>query len=193
VEFQLRRVFVRKGKKPSGDVMKKSAMAVALFLVLGSTTFLWSEPDGRTINIHFEDRSKDGPTMQMSLPLSSLVASIVPQLNQALVSIQEESGDVDFQAIWRQIENEGPTDWVAFNGDEAGVWIATTRTHLLVRVHEKTRGEQINVSIPLVLGDALFQGAEVDFESLVEVLESTVGQDLVSITSSTVKARVWVE
>lgn len=131
--------------------------------------------------------------MQMSLPLSSLVASIVPQLNQALVSIQEESGDVDFQAIWRQIENEGPTDWVAFNGDEAGVWIATTRTHLLVRVHEKTRGEQINVSIPLVLGDALFQGAEVDFESLVEVLESTVGQDLVSITSSTVKARVWVE
>ena len=52
---------------------------------------------------------------------------------------------------------------------------------------------EIELSIPLVVVDALLGQQEIDVDTLIATLESMQGQELVTVVGTDVNVRVWIE
>ena len=173
--------------------MRKLMKAASVMMILALSLVAVAK-DGKMLNIQFEDKSGDGMTMEMSLPLA-LLESVQPNIEQALQAAREEGHlEMDFAAIWKAVKDAGPTEFVEFNSKDADVKVSTTETHLIVDVREKKDGNDILITIPLALGDALFTDIDnINYDGIVEALLAMEGQDLVKIDGTNMKGRVWIE
>ena len=170
--------------------MKQVSKIMITVAILAMTASALAQNNNKTINIDFKD-SSENTSMQMSFPLS-VIESFVPQIQQALGEIQHDGTQIDFRQIWQSVKDAGPMDFVEVSSVDADVKVSTTETHLLVVVDEKQEGHHINVTVPMALGNALFDGEVIDAQAIMDALASING-DLVTITSETVNGRVWVE
>ena len=172
--------------------MKRIRNTVAVMMVLGMSMAAWAQDNQvRTINIDFRDENQN-TTVNMSLPLS-VIESFRPNIEQALDSIRDGEHNIDFQAIWQSVKDSGPMDFVEVKSEDADVKVSTTDTQLIVRIQEKGEGQNIDVTVPLAVCDALFDHDQLDLDAVIAALEAMAGQDLVRITGNQINGRVWIE
>ncbi len=173
--------------------MRRMMKAASLITMMSMAMMVFAK-DGKMINIHFEDNNGEGMKIDVSLPLS-LIETIQPNIEQALLTAREEGRmEMDFAAIWQAVKDAGPTEFVEINSQDADVKVSTTQTHLVIDIHEKKDGNDIHVTVPLALGDALFTDIDnIDYQGIVESLLAMEGQDLVRITGKNMNGRVWID
>lgn len=163
-------------------------MVLALFCAMG---FAQDKAKGKMIHVDFKNL-EDGSSIQATLPLS-LVSAAKPHIERALTQVQERK-NMDFRNIWESVKDSGPTQLVEINSDEVKMKVFTTETHLKVKMDHQKDGE-FDVTLPLALGDALFNedNKNLDYDTIVNALLAMEGQDLVVVDSDVVEGRVWIE
>ena len=169
--------------------MKKLITAMTLILAIGG----WATAQTPMIRLSVQESSLgDEPTaIELTLPLTMLQA-MKPTIQEALQNIDMETeGHLDIYAIWQEIKNVGPNEYVTIEDGNETVRVFTTETHLMVNVNQSD-GE-IELSVPLAVVDAILGQEEMDVEALIATLESMQGQDLVTVVGTDVNVRVWIE
>ena len=143
------------------------------------------------VRLHMKEHSGEGaPTeIDLRLPLTMLGA-FAPQLEQGLGQVNLDDQNIDLRSMWQSLRDAGPSQIVSIDGPDGTVEVATTATHLEVRVDQN---EKINVSISLELVNAFLSGESLDVEAITIALESMQGQDLINITGDKMELRAWVE
>ena len=169
--------------------MKK--FATLFVLVVMGLSAIAQEKKAKTINIDFKSTIDEGMTLNVTLPLQFL-ESFQPQIQQILTQIQAEHG-MDFKQIWTSVKDSGPAEFISIKSEEADIQVSTTSSHMIVKVNEKTEGHDIEVHLPMALGDALFTlDGDIDYEGILQALE-TVDGDLVTISGADMNGRIWIE
>lgn len=165
-----------------------------LALLMALTAWAGDGPGaGKSIHVDFQSTEGDGMTLKLTLPMS-FIETLRPKIEEALTSIRFQEHEIDFVEIWNAVKDSGPTEFVEINSQDGGIKVSTTQTHLVVRIDEKKEGHQIDVTLPLALGDALFSNLDsIDYDGIIEALLSMEGEDLVKITSEEINGRVWIE
>ena len=174
--------------------MKYFSKAI-LILVVGFafSAFAQKSSSGKNINVDFKNSEVEGMTVKMTLPLS-FVESLKPKIEEILHEIKVGHHEIDFVGIWKAVKDSGPTEFVEINNEDAHVKVSTTGTHLVVRIDEHTEGHKIDVTLPLALGDAIFENLEnINYEGIIDALLDMEGQDLVNIQSETINGRIWID
>ncbi len=168
--------------------MKKKILA-AFTLLLTASFALAADP---FIKFELKDFSSgETPTeVKISLPFGMLEA-LKPTIDNALNEVELHDNEIDLRAIWQEVKNAGPNEYVSIKDGDKSVQVATTETHIVIKVDED--GEDINVTIPLALADALLGQEHPDFDKVIDTLLEFRGQDLLTITGSKIEARAWIE
>jgi len=173
--------------------MKKTVFASLLLCIFGIQGLLAQEKKSKSIHVDFVSTVDEGMTINMTLPLS-FVESLQPKIEELLQEVRVHNHEINFAEIWKAAREAGPTDFVQVNSEDADLRVSTTETHLLIKVLEKREGHDIEVTVPLALGDALFADLEnLDYEKIQAALLLMDGQDLVRITSNEINGRIWIE
>jgi hypothetical protein len=173
--------------------MKKTVFATLLLTLFSIQGLLAQDKQSKSIHVDFVSTVDEGMTINMTLPLSFL-ESFQPKIEEFLHEVQYNDHQINFAAIWQAAREAGPTDFVEVNSDDADVRVSTTETHLIIKVLEKREGHDIEVTVPLALGDALFANLEnLDYDRIAAALLTMDGQDLVRITSEEINGRIWIE
>lgn len=146
---------------------------------------------GHTINVDIETYDNDEGRIRLTLPLS-LLSLAKGQLQNALDELAAQE-NLDFPKLWAAIKEAGPNEFVELNNEEAEIKVSTTKEKIKVLVVDKKEGSEINVELPMVLGDALFTSREIDYTLMMDALLSLKGRDLVLIDASHMQGRVWIE
>ena len=168
--------------------MKK--LATALMTLLFAIPFV-AAGDGQFIKFELTETSKsETPTeVKLSLPFSMLEA-LRPQFEKALSEIEFDGHEIDLKAIWQEVKNTGPNDYVEVRDEQGTVLVSTTATHIVIKIDHD---EKMNISVPLALGDAFLGGQQINFDEVLDTLMALKGQDLLTISGDTVNARAWIE
>ncbi len=149
--------------------------------------------EGKSIHVDLKSTEGDGMELKMTLPIS-FIETLRPKIEEALSSVRYQDHEIDFVEIWNSVKDSGPTEFVEIKSHDGDIKVSTTHTHLVIRVDEKNEGHQIDVTLPLALGDALFSNLDtIDYDGIIDALLSMEGQDLVKITSEKINGRVWIE
>ena len=173
--------------------MRKTVIVTLFFTLSSVLAVLAQDETSKSIHVDFVSTVDEGMTVKMTLPLSFL-ESIQPKIEEVLQEIRYNNHEINFAEIWQAARDSGPTDFVEVNSEDADLSVSTTETHLLIRVREKQEGQDIEVTLPLALGDAFFADLEnLDYEKIVAALLTMTGQDLVKVTSEQINGRVWIE
>ena len=163
----------------------KKLMSIATLSLICTLSALAADP---VIHVQVTE-PESGQNMDLRLPLTML-ESLKPTIEQALTDLDIEGQEIDIRAIWQEIKDAGPNTYLDLSG-EHNVNVSTTETHLVVKV---TGDDQVDVSLPLAVCDALLGPGGVDFELIMETLASMQGEELISVNGSNgEKVRITIE
>ena len=149
--------------------------------------------------LHVEMRvTEEGQAEPIEINLNipfGLLRSMAPNVQEHIGEINlGEHESVDLQAIWQEIRNAGPNNYVDIKSEDADVVVSTTESHVNIDVTSAEEGN-IKIRVPLALGDLLFANAnleEIDIEELIDSLSEMEG-DLVTIEGDRVNGRVYID
>lgn len=157
-----------------------------------------------TLRVEVNDVNNPDYNVKMSMPLS-IIRSLGPAFNDAVSDVQMhedfQGRDIDFRAIWAEVRAAGPHHYVEIHQEDATVNVHTDETHLYITASGVDSGgdgelnlTNAEIKVPLMLGDVLFGDSEtIDFQALIDALETMQGEDLVTVTSDDKNIRVWVQ
>ncbi len=164
-----------------------------LFIVAAATTLLFAQAKtNHVIRVEIFGGGEDGSHVNMTLPINAL-AAFEPTVRQAFEQVAIEGHGINLAEIWKAVKDSGPMDYVEIEESDSTIRVSTTGTHVVVRA-EGALQDNINVSIPFELCDAVFrQSEDFDFDHLMTVLNGLAGQDLVHIDTENEQIRIWIE
>ena len=165
--------------------MKKSILVTVI-----AGLFFASAAQAAQPMIHVSVEGAQEQNIKVQVPISMLEA-FRPAITDALGQASHGNQEIDFRELWQQIKAAGPNEFVNIQNGDGNISVSTTETHLVVNGDQGA--EQFHVTVPLTLGDALFEGEQVDFDALMATLEQMQGQDLINVNSSDAQIRVWVQ
>lgn len=171
----------------------KRIMTSLVFCLLATMAFAQTKnkAEGKLIHVDFVSTMGEGMTMQAAVPLA-LVDTAREKIEEVLGELQKNQ-KIDFPKIWAAIRDVGPTEFLSMDTNESKIKISTSTTHLIIYVDVKSDDHQINVTLPLALGDVLFANKTLDVDKIIDALLKLEGQDLVTIKSDEINGRVWIE
>jgi len=165
---------------------------IVMIAVLVFTAFAALAQNKTEPMLSIEFRGEDGQEMNMTVPVNML-EQFAPQIQQALRDLTIDDKEINLFEIWESIRDAGPNEFLEVNSDDADIKVSTTETHLRVDVNEKNEGKNLEVMVPLALGDALFANATFDYQTALDALLSVEG-DLVRVRSAddSIFVRVYI-
>ncbi len=171
----------------------KGMMASFVFCLLATMAFAQthSKAEGKLLHIDFVSTAGEGMTMQAAVPLAMVETARV-KIEEVLAELQKDH-QIDFPKIWGAIRDTGPTEFLNMDTNETKIKVSTSTTHLIIYVDLKSEDHQINVTLPLALGDVLFANKTLDVDKIIAALLKLEGQDLVTVKSDEINGRVWIE
>ncbi|GAB4375241.1 MAG: hypothetical protein Kow0062_14050 [Acidobacteriota bacterium] len=177
-----------------------SLAAAPVLAAAGSTA------TGKWLHVRVEDRSGDGESVRVNLPLD-LIATILPEIDVAphirdgrVVIAPEQGVELgDLRAIWQQVRQAADGEYVRVDGTDEQVRVRKAGRFLEVDVHEggaeQAATEKVAVRMPLEVLDALFSApeGEVDLAAAIEALAASDLGELVRVEDGESTVRVWID
>jgi hypothetical protein len=155
----------------------------------------------RYLHVKVED-SKDGESVNVNLPLS-VAQKMLPALNKGnlhggTVTIDNaDMNGIDVKALLDAIRTAPDNEFVTIKQKDQDVRVAKANGNLIVHVRSTgTEKENVDVTIPLKVVDALFSNAKDNELNIVAALQqlSDAGDALlITVQDATQHVRVWVD
>lgn len=161
--------------------------------------------DNRWLHIRVQDSSPEGELVRINMPLS-LAEKVLPAINSkelqgGKVKVKEAKfQEVDLRAILDALRTAPENEFVTVQSPSKNVRVAKSGGNLLVKVREtkgkeKPETENVEVSVPFPVVDALLSGGkdELDLLAAVRALGTVGDMTLVTVDDSKSKVRIWVD
>ena len=161
--------------------------------------------DTRWLHVRVEESGPEGELVRINMPLS-LAEKVLPairskKLQGGKVKVkQAKFEEVDIRAILEALRTAPENEFITVQSSHENVRVAKSGGNLLVKVHdtkgkEKGKAENVEVSIPFPVVDALLSGDkdELDLLAAVRALGTVGNMTLVTVDDNKSKVRVWVD
>lgn len=184
---------------------RHTRVAPVLCLLAAGNVFLAAPvvaaPAERYLHVHVEDPAEGG-SVNVNVPVSMaekiLPAINNPNLHDGKVSIHNaEMNRVDVRAVLDAVRTAPDNQFVTVNNKDSDVRVAKSNGNIMVHVTDKkNKNQQVDVTVPLKVADALFATAkndELDVAAALQALSNAGDVLLVTVQDSGQKVRVWVD
>ncbi len=160
--------------------------------------------DKRDMWLHVRLDSPDakGERVRVNIPVE-LAEKVLPTINHdklhgGKISINCLHGeDVDLRALMDAVRTAKDGEYVTVQSDDSDVRVAKQGGHLIIHVLDKGKAkkEQVEVSVPMKVVDALFSAGkdDLDLVAALHVLSGMGDTELVSVKDEENTVRIWVD
>ena len=161
--------------------------------------------DNRWLHVRVQESGPEGELVRINMPLS-LAEKVLPAINHkdlrgGKVKVKEAKfEEIDLRAILDALRTAPENEFITVQSPRQNVRVAKSGGNLLVKVREtkgKEKGEteNVEVSIPFPVVDALLSGGkdELDLLAAVRALGTVGDMTLVSVDNNKSKVRIWVD
>ena len=172
-------------------------LASVLILAAGSAmaSDLW---------LHVRVEEKDGATVKVNLPVTMLEKAVgmIPEehFQDGRIEIDDwHTSTQEIRELWTELKNSPDMTFVTVQEDDEFVRVWKESGYLKVNVREGGEegigGENVDVSLPLAVVDALLSGddSELNITAAIEALVEEGEGQLVTVSGDDEKVRVWVD
>ncbi len=181
---------------------KRLLVAVVSVLVLAG---LASAADNRWLHVRVQESGPEGELVRINMPLS-LAEKVLPAINNnelksGKVKVKDAKfQEVDIRAILDALRTAPEHEFITVQSAKQNVRVAKAGGNLLVKVrdsHGKEKGEveDVEVSVPFPVVDALLSGGkdELDLLAAIRALGTVGDITLVTVNDKSSKVRIWVD
>ena len=164
-----------------------------------------AQPPERWLHVRVEEFGNGGELVRVNLPLS-VAEKVLPAVkvkkpqNGKIKLNHIRIEDVDLRAVLEAVRDGADGEYVTVESKRKNetVRVAKKAGYLVVEVREQKEGvesERVDVTMPMVLVDALLSGAndEIDLLAAIRVLRTLGDTELVRVKDKRNTVRVWVD
>ncbi len=158
-------------------------------------------PPDKYLHVNVND-STNGESVNINVPLS-MAEKVLPTINNhdlhdGKVSIHHaEMNGVDVRALLDAVKTAPDNEFVTVKDKNSDVRVAKANGNIIIHViDKKNKEQQVDVTVPLKIVDALFatsKNDELDIAAALRALSDAGDVVLVSVEDSSQKVRVWVD
>ncbi|MFY9752857.1 MAG: hypothetical protein WBS18_04750 [Candidatus Acidiferrales bacterium] len=155
----------------------------------------------RYLHVKVEQGAK-GESVNINVPLS-MAEKILPaihqgNLNGGRVTIgQSDINGIDIRTVLDAIRTAPDNEFVTVQQKDQNVRVLKSNGNIVVKVHDPNKGgEQVDVTVPLKVVDALFSTAkdnELDVAAAIHALDDAGESLLVTVEDASQHVRIWVD
>jgi hypothetical protein len=170
-------------------------------LALSVATIAFAAPKDHYLHIKVDGAEK-GESVNVNVPLS-MAEKILPTINrgnlhEGRVTISNaDMNGVDLRAMLDAIRTASDNEFVTVKQHGQDVRVAKSNGNLVVHVREAGEdGHNVDITVPMKAGDALFSTAkkdELDLAAALRALADAGDTLLVSVQNATQHVRIWVD
>ena len=176
---------------------KKVLLVVGVLL---ATTFAIAAAPARYLHVKVNN-SATHELVRINVPLT-LAEQVIPAINQGKlragkVQIGHLNADnVNIKAILNALKTAPEGEFVTVEEPGNNVRVAKERGQLVVHVIDKNSKQNVNVTIPWNVAQALISDTSEDqlnVEAAIKALENVADTTLVSVTGDAENVRIWID
>lgn len=172
---------------------------VVLSVVLVALIFGVQAQGQKWLHVRVESASPDGERVKLNIPFA-LIEVVLPKIEAEELSggkvkfAGEELSIADLREIWAEVKQSGNSELVTVTSKDTNVRVSMEGDSLIIRTTDNSK-ENVSVTVPTVVMDALLQGngEELDVLAAVKALSEHNLKDLVSVEADDQKVRVWID
>ena len=153
------------------------------------------------IHVSVDGHGPDAETVRVNVPLR-LVTSVLPMVedealrNGRLHLDHHDMDGIDLPGLLRELRNAPEAEFVTVRNADESVRVAKEGDRFVIRVEEHgERPENVRVTVPLQVLDALLEGSDGEELDLIAALKA-LGEfdgDLVTVEGSDQTVRIWID
>jgi hypothetical protein len=177
------------------------ALALACFVFVAAQPSP-AAPADRYLHVQVADASKSGENVNVNLPLS-VAEKVLPTINrgplhQGRVTVPNNAlQGIDIRTIIDAVRTGPDSKIVTVNNKDENIAVEKSNNNIIVHVKDtKAHGDNVDVSVPISVVDALFsntQKDEVDVAAALQALDNAGDTFLVTVVNAGEHVRVWVD
>jgi len=176
---------------------KKAILVVAL---LSATSFAIAAAPARYLHVRV-DNPATHELVRINVPLT-LAEQVIPAINQGKlragkVQVGHLTADnVNIRAILNALKTAPEGEFVTVEEPGNNVRVAKEHGQLVVHVIDKNSKQNVNVTIPWEVAQALISDTREDqlnVEAAIKALENVADTTLVSVTGDAENVRIWID
>lgn len=178
-------------------IAKQSLSCLVLLL---ATAAAWGSSSERYLHVRVTNPGTH-ELVRVNLPLS-LAEKVIPAINHGQLQNGKiqcghfTADSVNVRQILDALKTAPEGEFVTVQNNESNVRVAKERGELIVRVKDKGDKENVNVTIPWTVAEALTantQNDELDLAAGIKALERIGDTTLVTVTDNEESVRVWID
>jgi ribonuclease HI len=180
--------------------MKSLKKAILLGAVLLATSFAIGAAPARYLHVRVTNPATH-ELVRINLPLT-LAEQVIPAIQQGKlragkVEVGHLTADnVNIKAILNALKTAPEGEFVTVEEPGNNVRVAKERGQLVVHVIDKNSKQNVNVTIPWEVAQALITDTSEDqlnVEAAIKALENVADTTLVSVTGDAENVRIWID
>jgi hypothetical protein len=176
--------------------------AVALLGLLVAAPLSQAAPADRYLHVQVNDTGKDGDNVNVNVPIS-LAEKVLPTIDkgpmhQGRVEVPHDALEgIDIRTIIDAVRTSPDSQIASVKQKDENIEVSKIGGNIVVHVKEaKAKGDNINVTVPIAVVDALFSGTrtdELDIAAALKALDNAGDTFLVTVENASEHIRVWVD
>jgi hypothetical protein len=176
--------------------------AVAALGILAAAPLSPAAPADRYLHVQVSDSSKNGEDVNVNVPLA-LAEKVLPTIDkgpmhQGRVQVPNDAFQgIDIRTIIDAVRTSPDSQIASVKQKDEDVEISKAGDNIVIHVKEaKAKGDNVNVTVPISVVDALFSGTrkdELDVAAALNALDKAGDTFLVTVENASEHIRVWVD
>ena len=180
--------------------MATTKSTLSLSAVLLVTAFAWASSPERYLHVRVMNPGTH-ELVRVNVPLS-LAEKLIPAINHGQLRDGKvqiggfRANDVNVRAILDALKTAPEGEFVTVQDNDNDVHVAKEHGHLIVHVKDKNRKENVDVTMPWNVAQALISDTsddQLNLEAAIKALENAGDLTLVTVTGSDESVRIWID
>jgi hypothetical protein len=174
----------------------------AAFLVALAVSPAPAAPADRFIHVQVSESNKNGTGVNVNVPLA-MAEKVLPTidkgpLHQGRVTIPNDAlQGIDLRSMLDAVRTSPDSNFVTAKDGTQNISVEKSKGNIIVHVKDsKPKGDNVDVTVPLSVVDALFSNVksdELDVAAALQELDKVGDTLAVTVQSGTDHVRVWID
>jgi hypothetical protein len=179
--------------------MKTLRRSLPILAVLLIATTVWAASPERYLHVRVSNPNTQ-ELVRVNLPLS-VARKVVPAINHGglrngKIRVGHVTTDVDVHAVLDALKTAPEGEFVTVQAPDNDVRVAKEHGQVVVHVVDKRSKENVDVTVPWNVAEALILNTkddELNLDAAIEALASAGDVTLVTVTGRNESVRIWID
>jgi len=184
------------------QLIRTAALTIAMLAVFGLSAVPAAASD-LWLHVRVEDNGRDAEEVSINVPMQMVEAFLpmieIDEFRGGRIQLDDwdndEFGGLDLREVLEALQQAPDTDFVTVKSHDEEIRVSKEGGLLIVRVDDRHDDEQVRITLPLDVVDALLGGEpdELDLLAAIQRLSEYDGGDLITVQSRDESVRVWID